>query len=460
MIFSSQLKKLDGLSTEESLKAVSNHLRKMQEELEYRLSVLDSSNISEIDTDLTNVFTKGKNINNIISDQEGKTSQLQQSVDGFSVKISEYEKGYSEWKQTVDGFTATVSNYETKISLWQQTVDGFTSQVSNYEKGYSAWQQTVDGFTAQVKDYETGYSTWSQTVDGFKTQVSKYESAVTSYQQTVDNFTWTVQNLQENLGTMLKLDASGLYIIDQNGNYVTISGSQIDASTINASQIKVNNLYGSEIYLKSQYGNYYYDAGKFSVTGASTADFAIDLRSFGALRLTAEVGDLYLGAKGYVTLGGSNADCASNFRPSGDNAYTLGASYAKWKDIYGQNSAINTSDRELKTDITYGLDEYEETFKRLRPVSYRFKDGTTGRKHTGFISQDVEEDLEAGGLTDMDFAGFIKSPRVDKDGKEIEGEYDYALRYGEFIALNTHMIQKLMRRTEKLERRVAELESQ
>ena len=71
MIFSSQLKKLDGLSTEERLKTISNHLRKMQEELEYRLSVLDSSNISEIDADETSIYTGGEDIRNIITDTNG-----------------------------------------------------------------------------------------------------------------------------------------------------------------------------------------------------------------------------------------------------------------------------------------------------------------------------------------------------------------------------------------------------
>ena len=75
--------------------------------------------------------------------------------------------------------------------------------------------------------------------------------------------------------------------------------------------------------------------------------------------------------------------------------------------------------------------------------------------------------MEAAGLESTDFAGFIKSPIYE--GELANGEadestpicdYGYALRYQEFIALNTHMIQRLMQRIDELEKRVAELEEE
>lgn len=450
MIFSSQLGKLDGVSTEEKLKTVSNHLRKMQEELEYRLSVLDSSNISEIDADTTNIFTKGENINNVIADQDGKVSVLQQTVDGFKQQVSDYEKGYSEWVQTVEGFTSTVSDYGNKVSQYQQTVDGFTSQVADYEKGYSSWAQTVAGFQSTVSNYEGKVSQYQQSVDGFSAQVSNYAGQVSQYSQAVDGFSWTVRDLENQMGTMLKLDEDGLYIIDQYGNTVTISGSQIDASTI-----KVNNLYGSYVYLRNVYNTI---AGLLSITGSVSSNFAVDLTSYGALRFTADNGALYLGASGYVTLGGQYASCQSPFISSGDGTNSLGTSWSKWSTAYLASAAVVDSDREKKNSISYDLAKYEKLFGRLMPAVYKYNNGTSDRLHTGFISQDVEDGLEESELTSQDFAGFIKSPKLDENGKEIEGEYVYALRYEEFIALNTHMIQKLMGRVEELEQRVSELE--
>lgn len=468
MIFSSQPGNLDGLSNEQAIKHLANHLRKMQEELEYRLANLDSSNIGEINADDTNIFAQGKNINNIITDQEGRMSQFQMTVEGFNNTVSEYGKSVtqfqqtvdgfrmtvdnygnkvSEYTQTVDGFTKTVTDYEKGVSQYKQTVDGFTTQVSNYEKQYSSWEQTVEGFNQTVSDYEKGYSTWEQTVDGFTQQVSDYEGAVSGYQQAVDGFKWTVDNLQTTMGTTLKLDETGLYIIDQDGNVVMISGSQIDATTI-----RVSNLYGKNIYLKSQDKS---DIGWFSVTGGTSAENAVELFSTGALRLIGRDGDAFLGSyNGYATLSGARGNTSQgNFFPSASDTYTLGTSYYKWSDIYAVNGEITTSDREKKNSIDYNMERYEKFFDLLKPCSYKLNSGTSDRIHVNMISQDVEEALAEAGLTSKDFAGFIKSPRKDKDGNKIEGEYDYALRYSEFVGLCIAEIQKLKGRIEELERK-------
>lgn len=523
MIFSSQLGKLDGLSDEQALKSISNHLRKMQEELEYRLAHLDSSNISEINADETNIFfAQGENINNIISDQEGRMSQFEQTVegfkmtvseygksvsqyeqtvegfrttvdnyenkvseyeqtvDGFTTKVTDYEKGVSEYKQTVEGFTTQVSNYENQYSYWEQTVEGFTQQVSDYEKGYSVWTQTVEGFNQTVKDYEEGYSSWEQTVEGFTQQVSDYENKVSEYKQTVEGFNTTVRDYEEGyssweqtvkgftqqvsdyetaLSTTLKMDASGVYVTDQDGNTVTIQGSQIDARTINADEILVDNLYGEIIYLNySEYNQYtggygYEDAGYFRVTGGTSAEYAIELFSYGALRMVARDGDAFVGSyDGYVTLSGAYGNTSQgNFFPSSTGDYSLGTSSYHWSEVYADTQEISTSDREKKNSIDYDTEVYGKLFDLLKPCSFKLNNGTGDRRHVGMISQDVEEALAAAGLTSKDFAGFVKSPRTG--GNESEGGYDYALRYGEFIGMCIAEIQKLKTRVEELERK-------
>ena len=66
------------------------------------------------------------------------------------------------------------------------------------------------------------------------------------------------------------------------------------------------------------------------------------------------------------------------------------------------------------------------------------------------IAQDIEAALAEAGLSPMDFAAFVASPRLDADGNET-GEYDYALRYEEFIALCIWQIQRLKERVNVLE---------
>ena len=138
-----------------------------------------------------------------------------------------------------------------------------------------------------------------------------------------------------------------------------------------------------------------------------------------------------------------------------DRAIDLGSSTGPWNNLYTTSPAINGSDRRLKHDIAYSIDDYETLFDNLRPVKFKFNDGTSNRYHMGFISQDVEAAIEDSGMTSLDFAGFIKSPQVDEDGVAT-GEYNYALRYGEFIALNTLKIKKLEQRIASLEAQLAQ----
>lgn len=170
----------------------------------------------------------------------------------------------------------------------------------------------------------------------------------------------------------------------------------------------------------------------------------------------------------------------TTFAPAETEKEQLGDANYLWRDIYSASGAINTSDRKEKIEIEPLVDKYEQLFNLLKPVSYKFIDGTSGRTHTGFISQDVEEALAEVGLTALDFAGFCKDVKTERKevkttdpetGEEIvekreepitdedgNPEYHYALRYSEFIALNTHMIQCQQRKIEELEARIKALE--
>lgn len=52
-IFTQQLQKIDYANPQESLKRMANHIKYIQEQLEYTLLNLDSRNVTEIDTDKT-----------------------------------------------------------------------------------------------------------------------------------------------------------------------------------------------------------------------------------------------------------------------------------------------------------------------------------------------------------------------------------------------------------------------
>ena len=108
------------------------------------------------------------------------------------------------------------------------------------------------------------------------------------------------------------------------------------------------------------------------------------------------------------------------------------------KSVSG-NSGISTgSDERIKTNISKLTEVHESYFNNLNPVSFKYINGTSDRTHYGFIAQQVRDAALNVGLTTQDIAMFVST--IDENDKQI-----YALRYDEFIALNTHMIQKCLK---------------
>lgn len=105
--------------------------------------------------------------------------------------------------------------------------------------------------------------------------------------------------------------------------------------------------------------------------------------------------------------------------------------------VINSSGATVSSDRRLKNSIEDLGDAYEAVLDKLRPVRFKFNDGTSGRYHAGFIAQEVQEALEAAGLTTQDFGGFVD---LNGDGEEL------GLIYTEFIALLLHKIKRLEQR--------------
>lgn len=140
----------------------------------------------------------------------------------------------------------------------------------------------------------------------------------------------------------------------------------------------------------------------------------------------------------------------TQMNPYSTNMVDMGTSSKQYRNVYAKQfyqngTAISTSDRRKKTNIKDIAKKYIDFFKRLKPRSFRFKDGESGRTHTGFIAQEVEEAAAESGINNKDLA-FIC---IDEEG-------NYGLRYDELIAIQTQVIQDLMARVERLENIVKE----
>ena len=72
----------------------------------------------------------------------------------------------------------------------------------------------------------------------------------------------------------------------------------------------------------------------------------------------------------------------------------IGASGAKFKDIYATNGTIQTSDEKEKKDVVpLDSNNWLSIISKLHPVSYKFISNESDRNHTGFISQQVLNDI-------------------------------------------------------------------
>lgn len=149
-----------------------------------------------------------------------------------------------------------------------------------------------------------------------------------------------------------------------------------------------------------------------------------------------------------------------HFYPTVTGKHRLGSSNYKWQYVYATNGTIQTSDLRHKDNVQPISERYEDLYMRLRPVTYRWRNEEVGDHHDrtrmGFIAQWTKEAMDASGLSDIDLAAYCKDPVYrtvqNADGSVMEDQsgapidYSYGLNYGEFIALNTHMVQKLYRK--------------
>lgn len=172
-----------------------------------------------------------------------------------------------------------------------------------------------------------------------------------------------------------------------------------------------------------------------------------------------------LTADGNCNIGGITT-ITQRLVPAKTNNVNLGLSDARWLGIYSSSAVNVSSDLTVKTDLSEIDDRYMELFDLVQPYAYKFIDGTSGRYHTGFISQYVEEAMKKVGLKDTDLAFFCKDAMYeyvkDEDGNIIEQKpvldeegnqkYFYSLRYEEYIAI---MVEKMKR----MEKRINELEA-
>ena len=372
----------------------------------------------EIESEYPYVSQQQSDINRQIAQTRSEISKTSEEI---GLRVDGLENQYAQLKVTIDGVTIEGPGGTTLIDGGKIDADELHVNAAN-----------IDGTLSANQINMTGAITWSDLASDAQGKVNSAQSTAASAQTTANN----AQNTANSVSNRV---AGWTY-----PGSTQINGSSIMTGTVTASTIR-----GGTVQLLNSSGG---AAGTLSLTSASSGSYSVQIASGAAMRLQANGGVVWIqGSTGAYVNVATNVVFGSNIQPGGDGAYSCGTASSRWSQLYATTPSISTSDRREKTDINYDVSAYDAIFDALKPASFKYKDGTSGRTHTGFISQDIEDVLGPSGLTSTDFATFIKSPLEDKEGHIIEGEYRYGVRYEELIALCVAQIQALKKRVSELE---------
>lgn len=341
-------------------------------------------------------------------------------------------------KVQIDAMGVRMDNFESGVNLSLNNMGVQINGLTTITNGLSNGTTTIDGACIKTGTIDanrlnlTGAITFGDLNSDVQNGINSAQTAADNAQNTADSAKNAVDDL-DNVVTGWTYKGS-----------TYIDGAQIMTGTIVASSLQ-----GGEVLLLDDNER---TAATFTLTGASSYDSSKLLITSDAFEVNTQYGHIYFESGGNCSIQiGDDVACSGDFRPRDKGSNSLGTNTYKWSDIYAVNGTIVTSDADVKKDVVRDLTGYESFFNALSPCTYKFIDGESGRTHLGMISQDVEKALADCNISSVDFAGFIKSPKKDEKGNVIDGEYAYALRYGEFIPLLIWQVQKLKARVAELE---------
>lgn len=382
-------------SVNDKVETMQDYLFMLVEQLRYTLHNLDLSNMNKAAAEGF-VKTITQPIYAEIKNAEGSITQLGVTADGLAARIGDAEGNITQLQATAKGLQASVSNLNGSVTNLTADVNGIRTQVRGKigtSEAQTLIDQSLNGITLSATSGESG------TI--FKLM---YDGAVLASTGSVD----------------LYVDAVNIY------------------GTLTATEIE-----GDRITVRNDAGR---RCGDIYTEYASTADYKMTLESK-AMELNATSGNLYLsGNNGRSALNFDYdfIDCRGDFAPNADNRYNLGAPNFVWSAIYCSTNELNGSDRNIKNSIEALPEKYVRMFELVEPKRYKLNNGTSGRFHTGFIAQEVEDAMRACGIESKEFAGWAAAKRED-------GSETYFLRYSEFIPILWAKVREQEERLKRLE---------
>lgn len=369
----------------------------------------------EIESEYPYVSQQQSDINRQLADTRSEiaknSEQIQLTVEG----LNSANQAISQLTLSIDSIELSVSNGSTSSTI--------TLKKDNVV--ISSQEITMSGLVTF-----TGLANGTTTINGGCIKTGKIDADRLNLTGSItfEDLSSSVQNdINDAYSTAQAADTAASDANNRIEAWSYNGGTYIDGTKLATNTVTASTIRGGTVQLLSSSGSV---SGSLSLSPATTSEYAIDLTSNAAMRLVASSGLLYLEGNPRVAVS------CSTFHPMGAAPDLGSPSYGMWQEVFAYTGEINTSDANLKYDIEALPDSYVTMLDNITPVRYKMRNGTWGRYHVGFIAQDVEQAMQAAGITDMDFAGWCQD--VDEEGENI-----YLLRYQEFIALLWAKIRQL-----------------
>lgn len=411
----------------------------------------------------------------------GLRSEISQTISQIRLEVADTVNGLkSSVNTTVDEIRLEVSN---KVNGFDSRITQNANAISGLVKGpegYSELKQTFDSLEFITEDGVvklsggniklsgsisfsdlSDYSTVNNRINGAASDASTAKTNASSAKTTANSALDKVNNL-------LAVDEDGDLTTYINGWMIATDSIYADSIHLGGALAVYKSLFATG---SSNIGGYLgYDNGFNSDSGigirnkAGTAqlvctNLAARLSWSTASQVFVDANQVTmdstaiifkLGGTQYAAMCNASAGSASSyktFRPQGNVNMNLGESVSPWANVYANVCTGSSSDRNLKNSIEDLPAKYLDLFDHLRPVRYKMNNGTSDRYHVGYIAQEVEDAMTAAGISDKEFAGFIRD--TDENGN-----YVYLLRYGEFDAMRDAKIKQIEARLAAIEKRI------
>lgn len=368
----------------------------------------------------------------IIKTAEKITLLVENEVEGLEGKLELTASSLTSQITAANGQISSIKQYVDNITL--SVANGSTSSTITLKSGSA----TIASQTIQMNGLVTftGLANGTTIINGecIQTGLISANRLDLTGSITFSDLSSRVQNDIKDAYAMAEDAQTAVSDLDNTVSGWTYRGTTyIDGSKLMTGTVMASSLLGGYVGLLDSREM---EVGGISIAYTSTG-YGIELASgTGGIRINA-AGNFWVDARyGEFGVTDQGVMCGSDVIPLAASRYALGSSGFPWTDVYADNDAIVTSDLTKKWDVSDDLSAYGQFFDALRPVRYRLVGGKSGRVHLGLIAQDVERALAEAGLDGMDFGGFVKAPRED-------GGFDYALRYGEFIAMLIYEFKKM-----------------